>query len=253
MRQRKGVHTLIALSALLLLAGEAWSGVHVPTAVKIWQDRLDTAEEQLRAGEYKKAHDLADLLERQMLDAIEGGDGARPLLARALVIRSFANAGLGKMRDATWDWFMARAVYPEMTDESLATSGKVGEILAAEIAKLPGKPKPDGTPVEPRPTAGTVTPPKKLRGRSPAYPYALQKGCLEGTVQLRGIIDTEGRIHRPGVLESPSPLLTVAALEAFRTWRFQPARYEGKPVLVYYTLTIKFTNVDCFSARKLAG
>jgi outer membrane biosynthesis protein TonB len=34
--------------------------------------------------------------------------------------------------------------------------------------------------------------------------------------------------------------MTYEALEALRQWRFEPAKMEGKPVKVYYVVTINF-------------
>ena len=40
--------------------------------------------------------------------------------------------------------------------------------------------------------------------------------------------------------------MALAALDAIRTWRFEPARFKGEPVNVYYTLTVNFkTPQDC--------
>ncbi len=42
------------------------------------------------------------------------------------------------------------------------------------------------------------------------------------------------------VVESPDELLSKAAVEAVRQWTFEPALCDGRPVGVYYDLTIKF-------------
>ncbi|HYU35127.1 MAG TPA: hypothetical protein VEW48_23485 [Thermoanaerobaculia bacterium] len=111
-----------------------------PQQVELWLHDLDTADEHLRAGDFTKALQMALRLERQMLDTIQGGPGAGPLLARTLVARSFAEVGLGQIEDGVWDWFTARAVHPELTDESLTRAGKVGDKLLEVIKAFPPNP-----------------------------------------------------------------------------------------------------------------
>ena len=42
------------------------------------------------------------------------------------------------------------------------------------------------------------------------------------------------------VNESPSDLLSAAAIDALEQWRFEPARMDGKAVAVRYIVTIRF-------------
>lgn len=252
----------VAILALALLAGGAQAAAAKdgadpkhPALVDAWLSRLDNAEERIRAGDYRKAYKMADALEADMLDKIESGPGVGPLLSRTLVARSLAGAGLGQMRDATWDWFMARALNPELTDETLAQLGKEGQALIEAIAKLPEKKRereiPPGATViksSGEASGSGVSRPNRLGGDSPQYPYALREACIEGVVIVEGLIDETGQIHRPATLKSPSPLLSLATMEGLRTWRFKPAQYEGKPVPVYYTLTINYTIQQCRDA-----
>jgi hypothetical protein len=267
MFQDRSFRCVAAVLALALLAGgaahaakDAQKGADEknPALVDAWLNRLDGAEERLRAGDYRKAYKVADVLEEEMLDRIESGPGVGPLLSRTLVARSLAGAGLGRMRDATWDWFMARALNPELTDETLAQLGKEGQALAEAIAKLPEKRKlaeiPPGATVTTSSgdtsTTGVLRP-KRLGGDNPQYPYALREACAEGVVMVEGVIDEEeGLIHRPATLQSPNPLLALATMESLRTWRFAPASSEGKPVPVDYTITINYTIQQCRGAQR---
>lgn len=216
MFQGRSFRCVAAVLVLALLAGEAWAAKDKnPPLVEAWLGRLATAEEHLRAGDYVKAHEMADALEREMLDRVESGPGVGPLLARTLVTRSFAAAGLGRMRDATWDWFMARSLYPEMGEDLLSQSGIVGEAVSEAVAKLPAGPTAHQG-VVPGESSSPI-PPTKLGGDSPQYPYALRKNCVEGTVLVSGLIDQQGKLQRPRVLKSPSPLLALATLEALRS------------------------------------
>jgi TonB family protein len=53
----------------------------------------------------------------------------------------------------------------------------------------------------------------------------------EGLVVVEAIIDVRGRVASLRVLR-PVPLLTEAALEAVRQWRYEPAWLNGQPVPV---------------------
>jgi hypothetical protein len=252
----------IALCALLALLAGGARGAQLkehgadnhPAVVDAWLSRLDTVEERIRAGDYRKAYRMADALEEDMIDRIESGPGVGPLLARTLVARSLADAGLRRMRDATWDWFMARSLHPELTEEHLAHFGPPGQALTEAIAKVPKRRDPEippGATVTTRSSdEGGVSRPERLGGDFPKYPYALRVACIPGAVIVESIIDEEGLLHRPGILKSPNPLLALATMESLRTWRFKPAQFEGKPVPVYYTLTMNYSIRQCNEARR---
>ncbi|MGH7337233.1 MAG: energy transducer TonB, partial [Myxococcota bacterium] len=40
-------------------------------------------------------------------------------------------------------------------------------------------------------------------------------------------------------------VFVYASFEAMRTWRFEPAKLKGKPVKVYYSLTVNFKAPRC--------
>jgi TonB family protein len=88
--------------------------------------------------------------------------------------------------------------------------------------------------------AGAVSRPEKIGGPSPAYTEEARKAMTEGVVVVTGVIDREGCMRNPTVLKGLPNGLSEAALEAIRLWVFSPANFEGKPVAVYYTLTVTF-------------
>jgi TonB family protein len=56
------------------------------------------------------------------------------------------------------------------------------------------------------------------------------------------LIGEDGVPHHVRILEAEGgPAMKYEALEALREWRFEPGKLEGKPVKVYYVLTINFT------------
>jgi TonB family protein len=87
---------------------------------------------------------------------------------------------------------------------------------------------------------GAVTKPERLYGPPPIYTEMARKARLQGVVILEGIIDRDGCVLGLHVLK-PLPMgLDRAALDAVGAWVFAPATLDGKPVKVYYTLTINF-------------
>lgn len=73
----------------------------------------------------------------------------------------------------------------------------------------------------------------------PTYSPLARQMHLEGTVQLRAIIDREGRISSLDVLGG-HPLLAHAALQAVSEWRYRPTLLNGDPVEVETYITIIF-------------
>ncbi len=63
---------------------------------------------------------------------------------------------------------------------------------------------------------------------------------VEGKVIVEATIDATGNVTRVRVIQSLPLGLTQAAVDAVKTWRFEPATYSGKPVPVLYNLTVYF-------------
>jgi protein TonB len=87
-------------------------------------------------------------------------------------------------------------------------------------------PEPQGPLVLPAELA--VTCPKRS---PPVYPMASRKRGEEGRVVLRVELDAHGRMGAIRVeTSSGSPGLDTAAVTAVKTWRCNPATFEGQPV-----------------------
>ena len=65
----------------------------------------------------------------------------------------------------------------------------------------------------------------------PVYPALAKQARVSGTVELLGVLGTDGRIHELKVLRG-HPLLINAALEAVRQWIFEPTLLNGQAVEV---------------------
>lgn len=94
---------------------------------------------------------------------------------------------------------------------------------------------------EPLLVEGDVQRPEILYKEAPVYPDEARKSRLEGQVVVKTVINEQGHVQDP-VVESSSghDSLDQAALEAVSAWTFKPATLHGKPVAVYYRLTINF-------------
>jgi protein TonB len=253
--QKNGVTSrVILLAVALLLAGRVYGqpprivGQERPGTAEDWKARSVAAQEKLQQGDFKKAYGIADVLLREMIARIEGGKSAGQVLGKTVLLRALAEAGLKRDRAAAWDWFAAQALYPALREEDLASFGAAGESLRAVIAAAPPLKRPD--PNAPAETPGTaqktVSRPVKISGEAPSFPRGVNDACQEGTIAIACIIDEQGYLQHPELASSPGgPVFALASLEAVKNWRFRPARFEGKPVQVFYTLTIRFSIGTC--------
>jgi protein TonB len=82
--------------------------------------------------------------------------------------------------------------------------------------------------------------PETVSQVAPAYPRALQKAKIEGTVTLVFLLTEEGRVEDPRVENSTRPEFEAPALEAIRKWRFKPGMKDGQPVRSFIRIPMKF-------------
>lgn len=88
---------------------------------------------------------------------------------------------------------------------------------------------------------GNVQPPKALSTTPPVYPEKAKEAKIEGVSVIETVIDASGRVTQPKIkATSGDKDLDQAAIDAVSQWTFKPATLDGKPVEVYYTLTIRF-------------
>jgi protein TonB len=86
---------------------------------------------------------------------------------------------------------------------------------------------------------GTVKMARLIHRVEPQYPPLARQMRVSGTVELTGIIATDGRIRELKLL-SGSPLLARAALEAVRQWVYEPTLLDGEPVELVATISVIF-------------
>jgi protein TonB len=84
-------------------------------------------------------------------------------------------------------------------------------------------------------TAGLV-----IKRVNPVYPPLARTARVQGSVLLAAVIGKDGTIQNLHVV-SGHPLLTQAALDAVRQWRYKPYILNGEPVEVDTQVTVNFT------------
>lgn len=87
---------------------------------------------------------------------------------------------------------------------------------------------------------GGVSQPVAVFHPSPPYTEAARKAKAMGTVTLWVIVGPDGSVQNAGVARSLRPDLDESALETVKTWRFQPAMKDGKPVAVQLNVMVSF-------------
>jgi protein TonB len=74
----------------------------------------------------------------------------------------------------------------------------------------------------------------------PEYPNEARQKRVQGTVVLHGLIDKEGDVAEVSVV-SGEPVLTQAAIDAVKQWKYKPYLLNGHPVEVETQFQLNFT------------
>jgi len=74
---------------------------------------------------------------------------------------------------------------------------------------------------------------------APEYPPEAGRARIEGTVVLLAVIGKDGAVEDVRV-KSGLPMLTQAAIEAVKQWRYRPYLLNGEPVEIDSQITISF-------------
>jgi TonB family protein len=89
------------------------------------------------------------------------------------------------------------------------------------------------------PSGGRAKEPQLLSSSPPIYPATARQARIEGQVTIDAVIDTNGKLTSMKVV-SGAPLLQQAALDSLRTWKYQPAYLNEKPVPVTTSIIVNF-------------
>ena len=87
---------------------------------------------------------------------------------------------------------------------------------------------------------GEVAKPVRVFWPLPAFPPERSGLTFPGVVVAQGIIDKNGDIARLRIDKSFHPSFDASVLAAMQQWKFKPAVLHGRPVDVWYRLTVNF-------------
>lgn len=91
-----------------------------------------------------------------------------------------------------------------------------------------------------RSRTGSIVPAKLVKRVAPKYPKEARDKAIQGTVTLNVIVRKDGTVTVQDVAEG-DPILSAAAIEAVRHWRYEPFLLNGQPVDVQMTIDVVFT------------
>jgi len=86
---------------------------------------------------------------------------------------------------------------------------------------------------------GSVQEARIERQVKPGYPPLARQARIAGEVRLEAVIGVDGTVQQLRVV-SGHPLLSGAALEAVRQWRYRATTLNGKPVEVSTVISVRF-------------
>jgi len=87
---------------------------------------------------------------------------------------------------------------------------------------------------------GGVSPPRTIFAPEPEFSEEARKAKYQGVCTLGLIVGTDGRPSNIRVLSSLGMGLDEKAIEAVKTWRFEPAMKDGHPVRVEIAVEVDF-------------
>ncbi len=91
--------------------------------------------------------------------------------------------------------------------------------------------------------AARKVPPRFLGGPTPAYTEKAIEREVEGVMEVRCVVGTDGRVRECQVLKS-LPFMDRAVIEALERRRYVPATLGGEPVEVYYRFRLPVRLAD---------
>lgn len=87
---------------------------------------------------------------------------------------------------------------------------------------------------------GDVEKPVRIHGPAPTYPALAKEERIQGQVVAKAVITKEGDVEDVEIVESLGEDFDQTVLDTLAQWKFEPAKLDGEPVAVFYTLTFNF-------------
>jgi TonB family protein len=91
-----------------------------------------------------------------------------------------------------------------------------------------------------KPKTASIAPAKLIKRVAPKYPEEARQKAIQGTVVLNVILRKDGSVSVQSVAEG-DPMLSPAAIEAVRQWRYEPFVLNGQPVEVETKISVVFS------------
>jgi protein TonB len=117
--------------------------------------------------------------------------------------------------------------------------GQMGGVIGGIISSAPVAVPKVATPQKVRVSQG-VSEGLLLHKVTPNYPPLAKQARIQGSVQLQATIGKDGSILNLHVV-SGHPMLTQAALDAVKQWKYKPYLLNGEAVEVETTVQVNFT------------
>ncbi len=129
----------------------------------------------------------------------------------------------------------------------LTAATVISLLLAAQVPVL-GLPQQPSTKSDKPPakqargkSEGTISGPRLIFSPDPQYTAEARRAHAQGTIVLTLVVGTDGRPQDIKVIRPIGYGLDEETIKTVRTWRFEPARRNGKPVQIRIdTLEIDF-------------
>jgi protein TonB len=140
---------------------------------------------------------------------------------------------------------------PQPAPSKVTASTVVAQATPVAPVSAPTPPAPTRAEAPPAPApAPVVTAPSRTEvstasysasNQKPNYPNMSKRLGEQGTVVLRVLVKADGSAGEVEVKSSSSyPRLDQAAIDAVKTWRFNPAKIDGKAIDEWYQVPIPF-------------
>lgn len=188
-------------------------------------------------------------LVQELLESLHPNENACEVFARVFLLKAVFEAQLGEMEDAEWDFFMALSLNPALSLSSFSGFPKASDSFSQWLKDWKEREKIEdeaaerraaGEPEEPQ-RQGCTRPLKKEPAVAAAYPEAVRWSRLSGSVVLSVVIDRNGTPRRPYFnFNCYMASFFVAAAEAARQWRYEPAVCNGVAESVYGRISFSF-------------
>jgi len=160
--------------------------------------------------------------------------------ANALLGHVFALTDEDAVKAAPRFWqkyLSAQLLHTPITDSGVDPAGEKPKGLKIVEIDPAGVMRPEKIRAE---LSERVTRPRALFTPEPEYTEAARHERYQGVVVLGIVIDSTGKVRAPNILRPLGMGLDDSAVSRILTWRFDPAKVDGKPVAVEMNIEVAF-------------